>query len=213
MTRFLKNAPKILVDRYNDPDDSFYQDDLLKKLLTPKNYGMHHTYDMGSVWEKLDKRVGENYFLYIIFVIEVQKAALGPNKWESMTSEERKDWIRKVTGKCNELTRLFIDGPFDFTIDVCQDMNPCTDNELPLHRLLSNISKDVENIPLGNTPIVKRPNTKKATQRYFVRSLGKYLREEFNQPLYEVIEGTANVVFVEETITKDYVAITLRKTE
>ena len=206
MIRFLKNAPKILVDLYNDPDDSFYQDELLKKLLTSDVY-------MKEVWKALDRRIGGDVMLFVIFVIEVQQAALGPNKWESMTLKQREDWVDKTTNKCNDLASALGNVYSDLTTSECLDVRLDQDDELPIYKLLFNISRKINSIPIDNLQFSERPNTKQAKILYFVRRLSQYIEDEFNEHLYEVITNTASVIFDKETITKDYVVGVLKKTK
>lgn len=54
-------------------------------------------------------------------------------------------------------------------------------------------------------PIVLKPNSHKASIHYFVRTLSRYLRAKYDQPLHEVVAGTAGVVFDDPDINSDYV--------
>ena len=54
-------------------------------------------------------------------------------------------------------------------------------------------------------PTVKKPKSENADIHYFVRSLSRYLRNRYNQPLHDVVAVTTEVTFDRQSIDSDYV--------
>ncbi len=57
----------------------------------------------------------------------------------------------------------------------------------------------------SNAPILKKPNAKKASIHYFIKSMSNFMRTTYKQPLHEVVATLTRVVFNDDTIDVDLV--------
>jgi len=86
----------------------------------------------------------------------------------------------------------------DYTRFCLNDVTPS------IHEILNDIAVKALRFS-KEEPLVRKPNSENAAIHYFVRTLSRYLKTRYTQPLHEVVAVTTEVVFDQENIDADYV--------
>lgn len=196
---------------------------ILEKLLTEM--------EAKKIWKSLGKRITNDYEYEQFWYACMEAKAGGARVYNRTKSEHTKHFLKikemasKLSGLLLETNELIY---YPVSNLISEDRikqlrsNLKTDkseqhirsylNEtIPdIQAILNNIAVEAEKIS-ETMPLVKKPNsinsdtTKNSAIPYFIRSLSRYLRDKYNQPLHEVVAATARIVFDGITIEADYV--------
>jgi hypothetical protein len=188
---------------------------------------------MASVWRSLGRRV-KNESEFLDFWYECERAILGWLGARKLSSSQRKEFFLKIHKHASELSKMMCETEEFFNYStaglICSESlesllttlnaEPCksetdvSDEELTrffiaegapsIHHILNDIADKAIQFA-QNPPLVRKPNSENAPVHYFIRSLSRYLKEKYGQPLHDVVAGTASVVFEQPDINFDYV--------
>lgn len=185
---------------------------LLRRILTDLR--------MKNVWSSLQRRKKTDQD-YSRFWSVCTGAILGWRGEQKHSAKEQREFYQKIYDHAAELqsllgrskefhfysiNRLIKDSAIEWLVDTL-DAQPydhatsgesyarfCLDDVMPsIHLVLMDIAEKAKQYAEQN-PLVLKPRSESASAHYFVRSLSKFLREHYGQPLHEVVAVTASVM-------------------
>jgi hypothetical protein len=193
---------------------------------------------MAPVWASLRKKINEEAE-FLDFWDQCQRSILGWSTAPKRTAKEREDHFRKIGHLALELSlsmneteefqhfstaELISSESLDslrnvLSLDIRRPGGEDNNDELTrfalaegmpsIHQMLDHIAAKALQCSM-EPPIVRKPNSENASVHYFVRTLSRYLRKEYQTPMYEVVAATAGVIFDLPDIDLDYVSKLVR---